>query len=439
MKKLRGTGAFTLVEVVVVVFILAILGKLGYVSYEWYTISSRDGSRIASIASIAEGFESMLMKWSLLPMPNGPVVTLTASGITAGYQGCAGSGVLGIISVTAKTQDPVNNNCYTYRLNASQEKYQVLGLLESKETPLVLENPLVPSAYAGPYDTRIPVTRGSKLGVLLWSGANLNQPVQEISTAGIEFFTATGNYVLQVDNKTRLSWTGSMLTYWHLISDDASKLVTYLDMETQNSQALFDASGYDNIGRCYPSIGWALVACGTTGPTFVSSGKLGKAMSFDGANWHVQISANDETIKDVYPVTISVWIYPTASQYDKTIVAKHGLTAIRIADTGVTATANKINIGRQGCGNWISNATLANNQWSHIVLTSDSVGDVQALYINGVLDSSGAIPACSLSGISDLFVGWWLWATFQGYIDEVRLYKRVLTAAEVQALYANTK
>ena len=88
------------------------------------------------------------------------------------------------------------------------------------------------------------------------------------------------------------------------------------------------------------------------------------------------------------------------------------------------------------------------NEWHHIVAVFDSDADRHAIYVNGerVAENEypiGPIPDTTPGHPMDIGVNhsprpydqrWW-----DGYIDEVVLYGRALSAPEVEALYRRTK
>ena len=85
-----------------------------------------------------------------------------------------------------------------------------------------------------------------------------------------------------------------------------------------------------------------------------------------------------------------------------------------------------------------SNAALENNAWSHVVGTLSN-SEVH-LYINGLKDSSRQFNDFSsvtstTYGLSIGRLGTYSGYYFNGKIDEVRMYDRALSAADVQALY----
>lgn len=106
---------------------------------------------------------------------------------------------------------------------------------------------------------------------------------------------------------------------------------------------------------------------------------------------------------------------------------------VRIESTGYTITANE---------------TLLPGVWYNAVLTVNSSGFLNG-YLHGILAASVALPAGSLglnagSGpIGSVRVGAEMGSTlinaFRGFVDDVRIYNRVLTSGEVAALFASSQ
>lgn len=69
-----------------------------------------------------------------------------------GYQGWAGTTVQRKAGYGGKGADPLDNRPYTYAVNANQNSYQLMALMEG--STVALDFPGVTTAYAGLYDTR---------------------------------------------------------------------------------------------------------------------------------------------------------------------------------------------------------------------------------------------------------------------------------------------
>ncbi|MFA6090368.1 MAG: LamG domain-containing protein, partial [Candidatus Gracilibacteria bacterium] len=357
-----------------------------------------------------------------------------------GYQGFAKDQVGSLARLSQNgTLDPLDSTIYTtYSTNATQTKMQLMSFLEDSNNVTSFNSSFITEANASvtsDYSKRFPITLGDTLGILLSNGTgSLNQPVQETGT-GVDLYTTTGSYVLQFDSKAKVSGTGTILTYGYLTYYPKNGLTGYWDMSTLIADGkLKDLSGNGNDGINF-------------GVTFGGvSGKLGNATNFNGVSGYIDIPTST-TITNAFPVTLSIWIYPTGDQNYRDIIYKQGLTAIRMADGNAwtappigTITPNKINIGRQGCGAMTSTIALTNNQWHHILLTADVTTSLQSLYIDGTLSSSFSLGPCFPSSYTTgLIIGGGWSGTFSGSIDEARIYNRVLSSIEIQSLYNATK
>ncbi len=194
-----------------------------------------------------------------------------------------------------------------------------------------------------------------------------------------------------------------------------------------------DSSGRGNHGRI---IGGASCV----------PGAMGDALSFDGVDGHVEVPNDPSQQIASNRITISAWI---------SLDADVGVTQQRVVNKQQTggvswgmevfgngyggATGNNLAVHDSNGSTWrncISNTNLQPGRWHHVAAT-DNAGDIR-LYIDGNLDKtcSGGfgIPARIDSPIvigrlseSDYF-------HFGGRIDEVRVYDRVLSQAEVSRL-----
>jgi gliding motility-associated-like protein len=94
-----------------------------------------------------------------------------------------------------------------------------------------------------------------------------------------------------------------------------------------------------------------------------------------------------------------------------------------------------------------ANRALDDNLWHHVVFTIDKINSTAKIYIDGVLNVSATIPSSQLAwyGPNSIFsVGnvvnppGFTDSPFKGYIDEVCIWNRSLTASEVQQHFSTS-
>lgn len=84
---------------------------------------------------------------------------------------------------------------------------------------------------------------------------------------------------------------------------------------------------------------------------------------------------------------------------------------------------------------WERNVAFLPNQWNHFVLAYD--GGRLREYINGQLSAESPGSGRPVGEGEPMTVGGWMSGfTFQGAMDELRLYRRALSAVEIQELHA---
>jgi len=185
-----------------------------------------------------------------------------------------------------------------------------------------------------------------------------------------------------------------------------------------------DMSIYHNDGTIY-------------GAAWVT-GKCGQALSFNGLNNYVEV-LNNNSLNTVNAITLEAWINLAA--YDSSLVS-HILRKNNAYTFGVGATG-KIGFyrynGGAANGSWtIGATTIPSNQWHQVVAVYDSVTGAK-VYLDGVLD--GTLPTLTGtidSSTNNLWIGMMQGLSlyqFNGVIDEVRIYSRALSAAEIKAIY----
>ena len=194
-------------------------------------------------------------------------------------------------------------------------------------------------------------------------------------------------------------------------------LVAAYGFEELSGATVADASGNGNHGTIKEAVS-------------ITTGHSGNALKFDGVNdW---VTVNDSASLDLSTgMTLEAWIYPT-SLSSKSVMIKeqpgdliYGLYANENASLPISY------IKTAGYSTAQGKNPLPLQQWSHLVATYD--GQYQQLYVNGVMVTKTLLNSLIQQSTGLLHIGGnSIWGEyFQGYIDEVRIYNRALTPAEI--------
>ena len=180
-----------------------------------------------------------------------------------------------------------------------------------------------------------------------------------------------------------------------------------------------DASGNNRTGTLTNGATWA-------------AGKYGTAVSFDGTNDKVTLPSTVDLAS--LPFTLEAWIRPTSFADWRAIFSKRAspsASQMRF-DVGLSITTGRVYV-------FTSNSTVTStyapplNAWTHLAVVADSSGT--KLYVNGALQQT--LGAITLGSSSTALVN--IGGTgdnqdpFAGQIDNLRLWNRALSAAEIQA------
>ena len=170
----------------------------------------------------------------------------------------------------------------------------------------------------------------------------------------------------------------------------------------------------------------------------VPQGRFGSAMSFNGTNAWVSVGSKALLALST-GMTLEAWVYPTAAMSGlDTVVMKEQLATATTPGTATYLLAANNSANQPMSAVWNGSEATVNgntqippNQWTHLASTYD--GQYQSLYVNGVLvetlPQTGPIATSTGSlriGGNSIWGGY-----FQGYIDEVRIYNRALSNAQI--------
>ncbi len=178
-----------------------------------------------------------------------------------------------------------------------------------------------------------------------------------------------------------------------------------------------------------------------SGATWTSSGKYGAAVSFNGTNNYVDLG-NPAALKGTGSMTWSAWVYATGNPPDDgQIIAKSnnnsGWQLKTSPDTGPHTFAIGVS-GSSGIAQRYSNAIRSLNTWYHLAGVYDAAARTLDIYVNGALDNGvlrGTIPAAMTVPNINVNIGRRTGGFyFKGIIDEIHVYNRALSPAEIQAV-----
>jgi len=207
-------------------------------------------------------------------------------------------------------------------------------------------------------------------------------------------------------------------------------LVGYWKFDEGSGTTASDSSGYGNTGT---------LSTGASTPGW-TTGKVGGALSFDGVDDYVGLPEPPAASTNINTGSVFAWIKtPNAGTGYQGIVVKQFAYGMFLVD-------NIFGIYDWVSGWRSSGVNLADNLWHFVGFTFENI-DAAApsnnakLYLDGELkvtvtlklqnhNEGIVIGAGNNPGVSQFF---------NGLIDEVRIYNRALSAAEISAIYNATK
>ena len=166
-------------------------------------------------------------------------------------------------------------------------------------------------------------------------------------------------------------------------------------------------------------------------------GNAGKAYSFDGVNSFIKVLNSSHPTGD-FDITYSVWINCSDLNQDRSIISV-GLPYGLNARSGI----HKYNSGNLvyvvNGTDYISSYLSTLSQWHHIVFSKSST--LVSVYIDGIYFEQGNLLSALNITINDINFGgngdnqYNNGEHFQGLIDDIGIWNRVLTDQEISNLY----
>jgi len=247
-------------------------------------------------------------------------------------------------------------------------------------------------------------------------GANLNS-VSELSV-GVQ---GTGSGVVYIDDIRLYAKDVVKVTP---TDPDSTGLAAHYTFDEGAGTTVSDSSGNGNNGTIVGDPLWV-------------SGVLNGAMEFTGDD-HVDCGA-DPSLQIQDAITLTAWIKVASFTVDWETVFAMGDDSYRMARS--SGTGDAIHFGCNGLtgGNVNGTAIVTTDTWRHVALVYD--GAQASIYIDGLLDVSVASTGQIDVSAYNLYIGENSQATGRqlgGSVDDIRIYNRALSPAEVAGLSGRT-
>jgi uncharacterized repeat protein (TIGR01451 family) len=251
-------------------------------------------------------------------------------------------------------------------------------------------------------------------------------PRQTIISSGSEYVSTTKDayagrlVVVATDSGTR-----------SVLLTTNQDLVGYWKMDDVGGTEARDWSGWGNNATLVGSRNW-------------TPGIKGFALNLDGSTNYASVS-DQERLDATTGLTLSAWIKPQA-QTTQDIISRATIGALDGYGIFLNATSASTNPGKvifqlneatSGAAYRIVSGTnfpSNGSTWMHVAATYD--GTAMRIYINGVEENSSLGPASIISNLIDVGIGAQGNGSrkFRGSLDDVRIYRRALSAAEIAQL-----
>ena len=180
-----------------------------------------------------------------------------------------------------------------------------------------------------------------------------------------------------------------------------------------------DSSGSGNTGIAENGMAWG-------------TGRIGKGGVFDGVNDDVRIGNTSTMNITGTGLSIEAWVKPTATDSIRVLVHKEQQYSLAIS-AGQLTFADGIMWSYANMGSY---GTVPAGSWSHVAVTFD--GNIVRFYINGVEVGNKAHVGSLTATTNQVCLGRYNFGSlpFAGTLDEVSVYRRALSATEVQSHFS---
>ena len=289
---------------------------------------------------------------------------------------------------------------------------------------------------------------GSSTPIGIWNlagnsvlGGNVqlnNIVVEQPTNRSVSYFLRVDGAYGSIDNIFATIYaSGGVLS---VVNSPTNINVAMLPNDAQNRWKMDETSGntaYDNSGNCNGTL--------LNNPA-LTIGRIGGGLSLNGIN-QFAVVANDATLNiGTGDFSISLWMQRSDNAMTNKRLLYKGASATTEIGYALTGSNTELDLVLcNGVNRIYAGCSIPSlNQWHHIVFTVNRVSGKVMSYLNGVSQASTDISAYNgvdITNTRDLLIGA---ASSAGYlawpgaVDDVRIYKRVLSSEEVTQLHSAT-
>ncbi|HPQ12612.1 MAG TPA: DUF2341 domain-containing protein, partial [Paludibacteraceae bacterium] len=272
---------------------------------------------------------------------------------------------------------------------------------------------------------------GSDIRFYDGNGTELNYWMEKWDASGTSIIwvkvptAGTNEIFMHYGNSSAQSASNATNTFVRVINSNSPVKGSW-HLDEGSGTTAYDRSGNGNNGTLYNS------------PTWVD-GKFGKALSFNGSNDYVTTPIKSNTLTDF---TMEAWVKASSVPSNRRIVMGSGWN-YNDWYIGINLSSNTGAPARKWLFWVASNSQIAYlaapdeivaGEWYYLVATYQ--GTTGKFYING--NYIGSFTFTRTTDTNPFQIGRsYSGEYFNGLVDEVRVYNRALTSAEVSDLYQN--
>lgn len=185
------------------------------------------------------------------------------------------------------------------------------------------------------------------------------------------------------------------------------------------------------------------------GSVTYAAGEVGQAFVLNGTSWVRVPASNSVNVGTGTGITIDAWIKPTNVTYapiaEWNNPASGTPIGVHLWIGGAVASgelyANVVDTTNTFHSFWSATGLILAGSYQHVALTYDKASGMATLYLNGVVVAGPASFGTFTPQTSfDLYLGNRPagpgQATYSGQMDEVEIFNRALTGAEINAIYS---